>query len=113
MIYGVIFLKKIETSRKLSSEEFKTTTDSLYGIIPEYALKSKLIDKLLQKSEYDNLLKSKLKVAAKDDLNRVSIGNYIEYVNKNTSSSSAKDQVAVLYASGEIFSGKRKYWHLF
>ncbi|HBN6703071.1 TPA: signal peptide peptidase SppA [Elizabethkingia anophelis] len=98
--------KKIETSRKLSSEEFKTTTDSLYGIIPEYALKSKLIDKLLQKSEYDNLLKSKLKVAAKDDLNRVSIGNYIEYVNKNTSSSSAKDQVAILYASGEIFSGK-------
>lgn len=65
-----------------------------------------MIDKLLQKSEYDNLLKSKLKVAAKDDLNRVSIGNYIEYVNKNTSSSSAKDQVAVLYASGEIFSGK-------
>lgn len=98
--------KKIETSRKLSTEELKTTTDSLYGIIPEYALKSKLIDKLLQKSEYDNLIKGKLKVAAKDDLNKVSIGNYIEYVNKNASSSSAKDQVAVLYASGEIFSGK-------
>jgi protease-4 len=64
MIYGVIFLK-IETSRKLSAEELKTTTDSLYGIIPEYALKSKLIDKLLQKSEYDNLIKGKLKVAAK------------------------------------------------
>ena len=98
--------KKIETSRKLSSEELKTTVDSLYGIIPEYALKSKLIDKLVQKSEYDDILKGKLKVAAKDDLNRVSIGNYITYLDKNSSSSTAKNQVAVLYASGEIFSGK-------
>ncbi|WP_407482758.1 signal peptide peptidase SppA [Elizabethkingia meningoseptica] len=98
--------KKIETSRKLNSEELKTTVDSLYGIIPEYALKSKLIDKLVQKSEYDDILKGKLKVAAKDNLNRVSIGNYITYLDKNSSSSTAKNQVAVLYASGEIFSGK-------
>lgn len=98
--------KKIETSRKLNSEELKTTVDSLYGIIPEYALKSKLIDKLVQKSEYDDILKGKLKVAAKDDLNRVSIGNYITYLDKNSSSSTAKNQVAVLYASGEIFGGK-------
>ncbi|MDE5432090.1 signal peptide peptidase SppA [Elizabethkingia meningoseptica] len=98
--------KKIEISRKLNSEELKTTVDSLYGIIPEYALKSKLIDKLVQKSEYDDILKGKLKVAAKDDLNRVSIGNYITYLDKNSSSSTAKNQVAVLYASGEIFGGK-------
>jgi protease-4 len=43
----------------------------------------------------------------KDDLNKVSIGNYIEYVNKNASSSSAKDQVAVLYAS-ERFSAEKE-----
>jgi protease-4 len=36
----------------------------LYGFIPEMALKNKLADKLLQKSEYENILKSNLKIKA-------------------------------------------------
>jgi protease-4 len=50
---------KIAQSRKISLENFKTTVDSLYGIIPEQSLQYKLADKLIQKSEYDALLKRK------------------------------------------------------
>ncbi|NAW51957.1 signal peptide peptidase SppA [Elizabethkingia argentiflava] len=98
--------KKIEVSRKLNDREFKTIVDSLYGIIPEYALKNKLVDKLIQKSEYDNILRNRLKLGSIDDLKKISIGNYVKYLNNNTQLSPSKNKVAVLYAAGEIFNGK-------
>lgn len=97
---------KMEASRKIDDANFKIAVDSLYGVIPDLAIQNKLVDKLSQKSEYDNFIKEKMKVATKDDLNKVSLKNYISYVNDKSSSSNSDNQVAVLYASGEIFSGK-------
>ncbi|WP_374361360.1 signal peptide peptidase SppA [Cloacibacterium sp.] len=93
---------KIKASRKIDDTSYKTAVDSLYGFIPEMALKNKLADKLLQKSEYENILKSNLKIKASKDLKEVSIG---KYVNTLESNSDSDNEVAVLYASGEIFNG--------
>lgn len=93
---------KIKASRKIDDASYKTAVDSLYGFIPEMALKNKLADKLLQKSEYENILKSNLKIKASKDLKEVSIG---KYVNTLESNSDSDNEVAVLYASGEIFNG--------
>lgn len=93
---------KIKASRKIDDASYKTAVDSLYGFIPEMALKNKLADKLVQKSEYENILKSNLKIKASKDLKEVSIG---KYVNTLESNSDSDNEVAVLYASGEIFNG--------
>lgn len=93
---------KIKASRKLDDASYKTAVDSLYGFIPEMALKNKLADKLLQKSEYENILKSNLKIKASKDLKEVSIGKYVNTLENNSDSD---NEVAVLYASGEIFNG--------
>ena len=51
---------KIATSRKIDSAQFQTVVDSLYGIIPDLSMQHKLVDQLVQKSQYDDLIKTKL-----------------------------------------------------
>ncbi len=93
---------KIKTARKLDESSFKTAVDSLYGYIPEQAIKSKLADQLVQKSEYYNFLKKNLKIDADKDFNQISIGKYINTLDNK---SNDNNEIAVLYASGEIFNG--------
>lgn len=93
---------RIAISRKMSPEQFKTAVDSLYGIIPEQGLNNKLADKLIQKTEYDNLLKTKIGLKEGGDLNKVS---FSKYVNSFKEEKSGGSQVAVLYASGQILNG--------
>ncbi len=95
---------KIATSRKLDSSTFKKAVDSLYGFIPELTLANRLTDKLLQKSEYDDILKSKLQLDKKDKLNKISFTKYIDSFSSDDENSD--DQVAVLYASGSINDGE-------
>ncbi len=93
---------KMAASRKMQSEEFKTVVDSLYGMIPDLTVKYKLADKLIQKSEYDQLIRTKLSLAEKDKLNKVSLQKYIDSFDDKDSSG---EKVAVLYASGSINNG--------
>ena len=94
---------KIVSSRKISSDDFKTVVDSLYGVIPENNVKYKLVDKLAQKSEYDDVLRQKLKLDKKDKLNKISLAKYVSSLEEK---SVADDKVGVLYASGAIYNGE-------
>ncbi|UOV00012.1 signal peptide peptidase SppA [Chryseobacterium daecheongense] len=93
---------RIAASRKINTVQFRTVVDSLYGMIPELSLKYRLADQLIQKTEYDNMIKSQLNLKEKDKLNKISLGKYISsYADENKSG----DRVAVLYASGSINNG--------
>ena len=95
---------KIANSRKIDSAQFRTVVDSLYGVIPDLSLQHKLADQLLQKTEYDKMLKSKLKLEDKDKLQKIS---FSKYINSFKEDESKKDnQVAVIYASGSINNGE-------
>ena len=95
---------KIAASRKIDSAHFRTVVDSLYGAIPNLSLQHKLADQLMQKSEYDQMLKTKLNLKEKDKLAKVSFNKYINSYNDD---GSKKDkQIAVLYASGSINNGE-------
>lgn len=94
---------KIYRSRKIDSAQFKVVVDSLYGIIPELSLKNKLVDKLIQKTEYDQMIKSKLKLADQDKLQKISFSKYIDSYQEDQTKKD--NQVAVLYASGTIYNG--------
>lgn len=93
---------KISSSRKLEANEFKTILDSLYGIIPENNLKYKLADKLAQKSEYIDIIKNKIGVKSDEDLEQISINEYIKSFKDNNVT---EEHIAVLYASGSINNG--------
>lgn len=95
---------KIANSRKMDSVQFKTVVDSLYGILPELSAKYKLADQLIQKSEYDQILRDKLKIKKDKKINRISFEKYISSFKKEVGSST--DQVAILYASGTIYDGE-------
>lgn len=93
---------KMAVSRKIDTAQFRTIVDSLYGMIPEQGLKYKLADKLIQKSEYEDMLKAKLNVKDKEKLNKVSLTNYI---NSFSDEDKSGEKVAILYASGSINNG--------
>lgn len=93
---------KMAASRKIDTAQFRTVVDSLYGMIPEQGLKYKLADKLIQKSEYEDMLKTKLNIKDKEKLNKVSLTNYISSFADEDQSG---EKVAVLYASGSINNG--------
>lgn len=95
---------KMAASRKIDTAQFRMIVDSLYGMIPEQGLKYKLADKLIQKTEYEDLLKSKLSLKEKEKLNKISLTNYISsYADEDRSG----EKIAILYASGSINSGDR------
>lgn len=93
---------KMAASRKMNSEQFKTVVDSLYGMIPDLSLKYKLTDKLIQKTEYDQIIRAKLNLKTDDKLNKISLQKYIDSF---TDKDKAGEKVAVLYASGSINNG--------
>ncbi|WPO82133.1 signal peptide peptidase SppA [Chryseobacterium sp. JJR-5R] len=93
---------KMAVSRKIDTAQFRTVIDSLYGMIPELGVKYRLADQLIQKTQYDDLIKSKLGVKKDEKLNKISLGKYIASYSDDEKSG---DRVAVLYASGSINSG--------
>ncbi|MCW3160041.1 signal peptide peptidase SppA [Chryseobacterium oryctis] len=95
---------KMAMSRKIDTAQFRVVVDSLYGMIPDQSLKYKLVDKLAQKSEYDELLRTKLALKEKDKLNKISLSNYIKSFSSDEKSG---DKVAILYASGSINNGDK------
>ena len=93
---------KIASSRKMDVNQFKTVVDSLYGMIPDLSLQHKLADKLIQKTEYDQMIRTKLSLKEDDKLNKISLTKYIDsYSDKDKSG----EKIAVLYASGSINNG--------
>ena len=94
--------KKIADSRKISLPELNTITDSLYSYLPNLSLKYKLADQLIQKSEYDNIIRKKLNIDADKKINKISFAKYSE----SLESESDGKKIAVLYASGAIYNGK-------
>lgn len=93
---------KIAASRKINTEDFRMVVDSLYGMIPDLTVKYKLADKLIQKTEYDNIIRKKLALKYKDKLNKITLHKYADsFKNKD----SDNERVAILYASGSINSG--------
>lgn len=94
---------KMSTSRKLEAYKFNLAVDSLVGMNPEKSVFSGLANKLVQKSEYHDILKKMLNIKEKEDLNRISISQYMNSLDFGKGMNSG--EVAVLYASGQIFNG--------
>ena len=93
---------KIANSRNIPLAELNTITDSLYSYLPNLSLKYKLTDQLIQKSEYDNIIKKKLNIDTDKKLNKISFAKYSQSIEPDNDGK----KIAILYASGTISNGK-------
>ncbi len=96
---------KMAKSRKIAPAEFQQAANQLYGFIPQTAMQYKLADQLLQKGQYDDLLKDLTHKDKSKKPEKVSIVNYIKTLSRSQEQNST-GEIAVLNAAGQIFSGE-------
>ena len=98
-------LTDIGRSRKLSIEGLNTIADTLGARNPIMAVNSGLLDGMRYQDEYQNDWKEVLGVGEDDDLNVISLSDYIgESANKNRAT--GKNKIAIVFAQGEILYGE-------
>ena len=98
-----VYLKDVSTSRKISEEQLNNIADSLLCSSPKAALSLKLVDQLTYADGAEKLIKSKLNLGDDDNINYVSVSQYVKTIPEKNSNSAT---VAVFYAFGEISDGK-------
>lgn len=96
----------ISKSRKIPLDNLNSIAENLNGRTPELAKQHKLIDKIGYEDEYKNGIKKALKVKKDEDYNSVDILDYVSATALNDLLSDAKDDIAIIYAQGEITGGE-------
>ncbi|HEX8547405.1 MAG TPA: S49 family peptidase, partial [Cytophagaceae bacterium] len=96
-------LSDISVSRNIPVERLKLISDSMLIRNSEDALKEKLVTDLGYLDNVDDFLKERLKVSKTEDVNYVSLASY---ENSLTPTENSTNDIAVIYATGGIESGK-------
>ena len=103
-IWGEI-LDDVAKSRNIIVDELNNIADNLLGRNADLAVQNNLIDAAIYADEYESKLKQAVGVTTDDNLNKISIEDYIS-TGKGRIYSSASNKIAVIYAQGEIMYGK-------
>ncbi len=102
------YLKTVAPSRKVTVPQLQALADNGGTLMADEALKSKLVDKVVYFDEISTELK---KLTGTDRENKsfkqISLKNYARIAeNKNSTRADKKNQIAILYAEGEIVDGE-------
>ncbi|NDI99287.1 signal peptide peptidase SppA [Flavobacterium sp. LaA7.5] len=97
---------EIAESRNIPLDSINSIAENLSARTPDMAKASKLIDKIGYIDEFHNGIRHALKIKKDDEINTVDILDYVEANKFKDLLSDAKDKIAVVYAQGEIGSGK-------
>jgi len=100
-IYDV-YLKDISLSRKIEASKLRQISDSMLVRKPEDALTYQLITNVGYEDEILEILRKDLKVDKKEKIKFITINNYY----KSIESKYSKNKIAVLFAEGDINSGR-------
>ena len=96
----------IAKSRNLSVQQLNIIANGLLARTPEMAKAQKLVDVVAYEDVYHNAIKKLLKVDTKDEYESVSILDYTQKYSTTSVINDATDQIAIIYAQGEIQSGE-------
>jgi protease-4 len=96
----------ISKSRNISTEKLNEIANGLLARTPAMAKKQKLVDIIAYEDVYHDAIKKALNVTKDKDYNKVSILEYAKKIATTSSISDAKDEIAIIYAQGEIQSGE-------
>lgn len=100
-----IIASDISKSRNISVEKINEIATNLSARTPQLALENKLIDGVLFKDEFDQILCEKTGKKEIKDVNFINIEDYAESVSTKAGKNQSKDKIAVIYAEGEIMYG--------
>jgi protease-4 len=96
----------ISESRKISTTRLNEIATGLLARTPEMAKANKLIDVVAYEDVYHNDIKKALKIETDEDYNKVSISDYAQKIGTTAITTGSDNQIAVIYAQGEIQSGE-------
>lgn len=99
-------LADISESRNISTAKLNEIATGLLARTPEMAKANKLIDIVAYEDVYHDAIKKALKVTSDEDYNKVSVTDYAQKIATTSIISDSDDQIAVIYAQGEIQSGE-------
>ena len=99
-------LADISTSRNISISRLNEIATGLLARTPEMAKANKLVDIVAYEDVYHQAIKNTLKVAKDENYNKVSITDYTQKINTTSIISNSDNQIAIIYAQGEIQSGE-------
>ncbi|MDO6517525.1 signal peptide peptidase SppA [Zobellia uliginosa] len=98
-------LEDISKGRNIPSADLNVIADTLGGRTPEYAKETGLLDGVIFFDEYRQKLRNALNIGEDDDMNVVSLDDYVIRSNKKIVKKGA-DKIAVIFAQGEILYGE-------
>ena len=96
----------IAKSRNLSVQQLNIIANGLLARTPEMAKAQKLVDVVAYEDVYHNAIKKLLKVDTEDEYESVSILDYTQKYTTTSVINDATDEIAIIYAQGEIQSGE-------
>ncbi len=96
----------IAKSRNVSVEKLNEIANGLLARTPEMAKAQKLVDVVAYEDVYHNAIKKRLQVDSKDEYESVSILDYTQKYTTTSIPNDATDEIAIIYAQGEIQSGE-------
>jgi protease-4 len=99
-------LTDISASRHISIDRLNEIATGLLARTPEMAKENKLIDIIAYEDVYHDAIKKTLKVEKDEDYNKVSISDYAQKTATTSTNTDTENQIAVIYAQGEIQSGE-------
>jgi protease-4 len=95
----------IEQSGLLDKKSLNKIASQLAGRNSESALESGLVHQLVERDEYEAVLRNKVGIAEDDDLHLVSIQDYLSSL-PSSINLKTQNKIAVIYAQGEIVYGE-------
>jgi len=102
------FLENVSKSRNIEIPALQLIADSLSIQKPEDALRLKMVDRLAYRDELLADLAKKLGTGNNKDINFVNITKYTKAIVKDKDKKWELEKIAIVYAVGEIHSGKGK-----
>lgn len=96
----------ISKSRNLSIAQLNTIADGLLARTPEMAKSQKLIDKIGYEDEFHAGIKKALKVSKDKEYKKINLTDYVLNSQTTAKDTDTDNQIAVIYAQGEIQSGE-------
>ncbi|WP_289665030.1 signal peptide peptidase SppA [Flavobacterium panacagri] len=96
----------ISKSRNIPLPKLNEIANGLLARTPEMAKEQHLVDIIAYEDVYHNAIRKALKVDKDEDYNKISILDYTQNNVTTALANSATDQIAIIYAQGEIGSGE-------
>lgn len=96
----------ISKSRNIPLAKVNEIANGLLARTPEMAKSQHLIDIVAYEDVYHNAIKKALKVNVDEDYNKISISDYTQNYITTALANTATDEIAIIYAQGEIGSGE-------